>query len=387
MTDTLKDQRPATAGRTDPTIYIALTHDWELRGDGSGDIEEIQFAPMRRLLAIYKKFGARTTFLPDVMQQVRFRSLQETHNELRPHAESWDEHAREAYAEGHDVQLHLHSQWSDARYEKGKWQLHGAWSLLKYDRDSANRMIAEAKRYLEELLQPIDPLYRCVAFRASALALAPSPHLLSSLAALGIEIDVSVAGGFYLDNQTLQLDYRDCEETFLPYHPRMNDARYVSEKREPIVCVPLNHFYGSRREVTKQNLALATARVRGTPTPSPTQPSARPQLDTQTSGVARVYEKLIAPALKRKYFVSDLSRLNYPLMREMLTSIRARAHASGLSKVPVVLTNHPKDIRDWNAIERFVGELAEAKDIEFVTLTEVAEKLRSGEIQIRTATV
>jgi hypothetical protein len=265
--------------------------------------------------------------------------------------------------------------------------LHGAWSLLKYDRDSANRMIAEAKRYLEELLQPIDPLYRCVAFRASALALAPSPHLLSSLAALGIEIDVSVAGGFYLDNQTLQLDYRDCEETFLPYHPRMNDARYVSEKREPIVCVPLNHFYGSRREVTKQNLALATARVRGTPTPSPTQPSARPQLDTQTSGVARVYEKLIAPALKRKYFVSDLSRLNYPLMREMLTSIRARAHASGLSKVPVVLTNHPKDIRDWNAIERFVGELAEAKDIEFVTLTEVAEKLRSGEIQIRTATV
>ena len=47
-----------------PTIYLALTHDWELRGDGSGDIEEIQFAPMRRLLEVYEKFGARTTFLP-----------------------------------------------------------------------------------------------------------------------------------------------------------------------------------------------------------------------------------------------------------------------------------------------------------------------------------
>ena len=225
MTDTLKDQRPATAGRTDLTIYLALTHDWELRGDGSGDIEEIQFAPMRRLLAIYQKLGVRTTFLPDVMQQVRFRSLQETHNELKRHADRWDEHAREAYGGGHDIQLHLHSQWSDARYEKGKWQLNGAWSLLKHDRDGANRMIAESKRYLEELLQPIDPQYRCVAFRASALALAPSPHLLSSLAALGIEIDVSMAGGFYLNNETLQLDYRDCEETFLPYYPRMDDAR------------------------------------------------------------------------------------------------------------------------------------------------------------------
>jgi hypothetical protein len=47
-----------------PTIYLALTHDWELRGDGSGDIEEVQFAPMRRLLEVYEKFGARTTFMP-----------------------------------------------------------------------------------------------------------------------------------------------------------------------------------------------------------------------------------------------------------------------------------------------------------------------------------
>src|ERR1700692_1652991 len=52
-----------------PTIHLALTHDWELRGDGSGDIEQIQFAPLRRLLEIYAQAGARTTILPDVMQQ------------------------------------------------------------------------------------------------------------------------------------------------------------------------------------------------------------------------------------------------------------------------------------------------------------------------------
>jgi len=368
-----------------PIIHLALTHDWELRGDGSGDIEQIQFAPMRRLMAIYEKFGARTTFMPDVMQQITFRKFQAQHDELRRAADTWDEHARIAYAAGHDIQLHLHSQWSDALYHDGKWQLNGAWSLLKYDHDSAQQIIAEAKRRLENLLQPIDPAYRCVAFRASALALAPSTHLLSSLVSLGIEIEVSMAAGFYLDNKTLQLDYRNCEETFLPYYPRMDDARSVSDKREPIVCVPLNHFYGSRREVTKQNLALVTARLNRGAKPANAS-GQRAQLDTQTSGLARVYEKLIAPALKRKYFVSDLSRLNYPLMREMLASIRQRARASGLERVPVVLTNHPKDIRDWDAIEKFVGEVANSSDIEFVTLTEVAEKLRRGEFQIRTAT-
>jgi hypothetical protein len=367
-----------------PTIYLALTHDWELRGDGSGNIEEIQFAPMRRLLTIYKKFGARTTFLPDVMQQLTFRRLPGKHAELETVADVWDEHAITAYREGHDIQLHLHSQWSNAHYEDGKWQLNGEWSLLKYDWEEARQMIEDGKRYLEDLLRAVDPNYRCVAFRASALALAPSPHMLPSLVSLGIELDVSMAAGFHLNNETLQLDYRNCEETFLPYYPRWKDARFVSADREPIVCVPLNHFYGSRREVTKQNLALATARAsRSARASTPQTP--RPQLDTQTSGIARVYEKLIAPAIKRKYFVSDLSRLNYPLMREMLASIRQRAHASGLSKLPVVLTNHPKDIRDWDAIERFVGDVADAGDVEFITLSELASGIKSGEFTVRSS--
>ena len=370
-----------------PTIYLALTHDWELRGDGSGDIEEIQFAPLRRLLDIYKKVGARTTFLPDLMQQVTFRRYENKHPDLKAPADSWDEHVLDAYERGHDVQLHLHSQWSNASFTSGSWSLRGDWSMLNYDREQTTTMLAESKSYLENLLQTVNPNYRCVAFRASALALAPSAHLLLTLADLGIQIDVSVAAGFFLNNQTLQLDYRGCEETFLPYYPRMDDARRVSTQREPIVCVPLNHFYGSPRAVTKQNLALARQRLQRRRPDSNAAPAGRPQLDSDRSGVARVYEKLIEPAIRRKYFVSDTGRLNYPLMREMLASIRQRARNGSLAKVPVVLTNHPKDIRDWAGIERFVGELAEADDVEFVTLTEISERLRSDEFQIRRKSV
>jgi hypothetical protein len=364
-------------------IHLALTHDWELRGDGSGDIEEIQFAPLRRLLEIYKKFGARTTFMPDVMQQIKFRGLENDISELKASADSWDQHAREAFQQGHDIQLHLHSQWSDAKYENGKWRLCGEWSLLKYDPDDAKAMIADSKRYLENLLRPLDSNYRCIAFRGSALAIAPSTRLLSSLADLEIEIDVSVAPGFYLNNQTLQLDYRDCDETFLPYSPRMDDARRVSPRRERIVCVPLNHFYGSRVEVTKQNLALVGNRLRNQKSKSSIAASVPPRLDSERRGLGRVYEKLIEPALKGKYFVSDTGRLNYPLMREMLASIRERARETGLPQLPVVITNHPKDIRDWSGLERFIGEVAEAQDIEFITLSEVAQKLKVGTFAVR----
>src|SRR5437899_12701485 len=91
-----KDQPPATAGCPDkPTIHLALTHDWELRGDGSGDIEQIQFAPLRKLLEIYRKYDVRTTFLPDLMQQIRFRQVESEHPELKSSADQWDAYVRE----------------------------------------------------------------------------------------------------------------------------------------------------------------------------------------------------------------------------------------------------------------------------------------------------
>lgn len=371
-----------------PTIHLALTHDWELRGDGSGDIEEIQFAPLRKLLEIYAKFGARTTILPDVMQQLAFRRRENKHPDLKPLADSWDEHARDAFRQGHDIQLHLHPQWRDAVYANRVWRLSGDWSILNYDRDSAYAMLAEGKEYLKSLLRPIDPNYQCIAFRAGALAAAPSVHLFKSLADLGMQLDVSIAGGLVVNNQNLHLDNRDCEETFRPFYPMMEDARRVSSKPEPVVCVPLNHFYGSRRTVGRQNLTLAWRELQrrssgSGPVGSPKIPTSPPIRRSSRVGLA--FEKLIIPAVKRKHLVSDTGRLNYPLMREMLSSIRQRAQASGLDNVPVVLTNHPKDIRDLPAIERFVGEASQAEDIRFITLSELAGKLRSGEFEIRTA--
>jgi hypothetical protein len=370
-------------------IHLALTHDWELRGDGSGDIEQIQFAPLRQLLEIYAKFGARTTILPDVMQQIAFRRCENEHPGLKPLADSWDRHARDALRQRHDIQLHLHPQWKNAKYANGRWRLRGDWSILNYESDAAYAMLAAGKEYLERLLRPIDADYQCIAFRAGALAAAPSSHLFKSLAHLGIQLDVSIAAGVFTNDHNLQLDYRNCEETFLPFYPAMEDARKVSNQREPIVCVPLNHFYGSRRAVTRQNISLIRELSRRSSQPndpeSPIETPERWQLGPRPSRFGLVFEKLILPAVKRKHLVSDTGRLNYPLMREMLASIRQRSSDCGLANVPIVLTNHPKDIRDLAAIERFVGDVSQAEDIEFITLSELTGKLRSGEFEIKVA--
>jgi hypothetical protein len=48
------------------TIHLALVDDWELSGNGSGNIRQLQFEPMRRLVGIYNRLGIRSSFNAEV---------------------------------------------------------------------------------------------------------------------------------------------------------------------------------------------------------------------------------------------------------------------------------------------------------------------------------
>jgi hypothetical protein len=174
----------------------------------------------------------------------------------------------------------------------------------------------------------------------------------------------------------------------------MTDARKASEKREPIICVPTNHFYGSRRQVFKHHLSKAAEKVKRRLGSQAAQAKSGRSIEaygqewaqvSHASAARRVYEKGVVPYLKGKHLISDIAQLDYALLCEMLASIRRRARASGLLEVPVILENHTKDIQDFSHIERFIADVARAGDVECLTLTELAEGLRGGKFQIRTA--
>src|SRR6185437_817504 len=79
---------------------------------------------------------------------------------------------------------------------------------------------------------------------------------------LGIVFDMSIVAGVKYDTRNIKLDYTTCEEDFLPYYPVMTDARRVSDKIEPIVCVPTNCFYASRRQVLRHHLDKAAGKLK-----------------------------------------------------------------------------------------------------------------------------
>lgn len=379
---------PPTVAR----IQLVLADDWELRGDGSGNMRAIQFETMRRLCTLYEQNGLRGSFNAEVMQQLTHLRLASEHGELRALAEGWETAVREAFSHGHDIQLHIHPQWSDAVYEEGRWKLRGAWSILEYSAPEIRLMLETAKSYLEELLQPLDATYRCLSFRSGSWCIAPSPDVLTTLADLGIVFDMSIVDGLLYDTPHLQLDYRHIDEPFLPYYPRMDDARRVSDTQERIVCVPTHSFapslfgLGLRHVARKLQRKIPASRrvARRFVAPHDTPISdggyeREAYVRSEWGGDER--RRLSRPS-KRP---SDIAALSFLQMSEMLRDIRRRARDSGLPLVPVVLENHSKDLGEFGPIARFARTLARADDLEVITLTDLARNIEGGRYQIRTA--
>lgn len=375
-----------------PTLYVAMVDDWELRGNGSGDPRQMQFGPMRELVRIYGEEGIRSTFMAEMMQQLTFRTFQDQYPELRDLADEWDEIVLETYLKGHDVQLHIHSQWYGARYENGCWVLPGHWQMTRYDVSIARQMLVAGRDYLQALLRRINPEYRCVAYRAGAWCIAPSAYMIRLLCDIGIDLDISIAAGLRFKTRHVDLDYTNCEESFLPFFPAVDDARKLASEPTPLVCTPTNEFTAGlfnavrwrvrnqiRQRLQARHAAAASDNAK--------------QAETVAEGY-REWEDLscrsvagrIADTLRRArntHFISDIARLDYPLLAQMMEKNRERARRTGLTDVPIVLENHTKDILTFSDIARFAHDLATADDIKTVTLSEVSNLLRAGKFLVR----
>lgn len=385
-------------------IHLVLSDDWELRGDGSGDMRLIQFGTLERLLSIYESYGLRGSINAEVLQQLAHLKAGADHPELAELAAEWEEMLKAAFRRGHDVQLHVHPQWSDAHYDEG-WTLNGSWQLPEYSLEDTRSMLGSAKRYLEGLLQPLDQDYRCVTFRSGSWAFAPSEHIVPTLIELGIKVDVSLADGLYYAGPRVWLDYRRLDEPFLPFYPDPRDARRLSKEPHSLVCVPTHSFRAHDRLLargdngfrpavsTSFRIALRAGYafkklplLRSTPI---CEDYARPpnSIPIEGADTRKTYSQVNWPVADERLpiVVSDLSGMSFGRMREMLRDIRIRAPRAESDVVPVVLENHTKDIGYFRPIERFAELVASADDVEVITLSELARNLDAGLYAVRSS--
>ncbi len=194
--------------------YFALTLDYELYGNGMGDVFQHIIEPTNRLLSIAQERNLRYTFFVEMVEILQLRKMWDSGEKmgyLMNPVEAMEHQLQQAYLNGHDVQLHIHPQWMNAEYIGGKWKVDKSeWRLGGFRNGSLTAMydmLLACKTELEAIIKSVDPNYRCIAIRAGGYNAMPSEVLVEVMRRLNLRIDSSVVPGAAEDGELSVYDY------------------------------------------------------------------------------------------------------------------------------------------------------------------------------------
>jgi len=221
-------------------FHIIFTLDYEIHGNGDGCSYALMVEPTRRMMALFERYGAKLTIMADVAEILKFKEYKEQTGRDDYHYGAIAEQLREAVRRGHDVQLHLHSSYFNARHENGRWvQDWSEYNFAGLPFERMDQIVRTGKQFLEDLLKLVSPAYECVAFRAANWAVSPSSNVVRALINNGIRIETSVFKHGRRDG-LVSFDYSNAYSDLLPWPVdeddvcRRNEAGKLVEV--PIYC-------------------------------------------------------------------------------------------------------------------------------------------------------
>lgn len=361
-------------------LTICPTVDYEIYlGRNLLSIDEVLFEPTRKLLDVWAEHDVRATFFPDVCSVWRHREF-----ELNDYADAFEAQMRKAFDSGHDVQLHLHPEWLEAERQGGQWTFKGGTHALhdlgfsSSDPGNASSVIRRGKSYLEQLLTPIDPTYRCIAFRAGGWILQPEGPLARALLAEDIRCDATVIPGMVLARTDYSVDFRrvpDKPNWFIdPDKGLGHDSDRTGDLLEISIASYRGRFRAWQHIVNQLRLKKRAASSRE---PARGYPITRNRAKSGLTGrIAGRFRKIQVPR------VLDIADTH----ESMLTTVASylKRYDCRTNEFAVCMSGHSKDTYDYHLEElgRFFDAVGQKyRDVvRFETITEYLGRMLSGAI-------
>ncbi|NLZ06748.1 MAG: hypothetical protein GXY19_16405 [Phycisphaerae bacterium] len=366
-------------------IHLVLSLDYEIFGNGSGDVRRDMIEPTRRLLALCDAHGAKLSIFLEVGEYWAMKRAEQAGTLRLGYSPSQEieEQLREAIRRGHDVQLHLHPWWIGASFEENRWRLcpqylritdlpHGLGS--QNDPLSVVGVLNAGKSTLEALLQPVSQEYKCLVYRAAMFWGQPSGELIAGMKEVGLVADSSVVNGLH-ETAPAATDYRHAPSAMGCWWTSADDIGRAGPAGEHIVEFPVcsemrPYLYNfkwnklrtslQRRRIEKDNLhghGMMEAR------------KSRDSLGT-----------LLRKLGTRQPLKYDFCKLSAQDMIRRLQQIVRADQREGAGDRAVVLLGHSKDFwndRHLDAFLRFVKERC-SDTVCFRTLGDLARTVCAG---------
>jgi len=169
-------------------IHVIMTIDYEIFGNGQGDVKRHIVEPMNRLLNITNKHKVPLTIMFEVYEYLYFKKYDKQLQKDLGYspAEMIEDQIQKAYNNGHDVQLHIHPQFLKMKYAQKRFipEIPDL-SVLNMTEQEVYNLIKSGKEILESVISAND--YQCTALRLSNMGWIPAPvHVARVMERLGI---------------------------------------------------------------------------------------------------------------------------------------------------------------------------------------------------------
>lgn len=351
-------------------IGLVLTLDYEVYGDGTGNLKDHVVDPTRDFLAVCERYGGRGTLFVEVVELIRMKE----HKYFADDLLAVEEQLKEAHEKGHDVQLHIHPWWFRAQFREGKWEMDYKMSSLCYLKANvALGYIRLCKDYLTELFKQCDRDYSCIAFRAGSWSMMPTYNMFEALVMAGIEIESSVYKWGIMDTEHMKHDYSNAYSNLHPWFFSREDVNKVAKcYTDGCRCLEIPIYAEHQRGIrflTRKRVSLMS-KVRSAIVEN--DPS-----DKQVSAQSVLFGKFNL-LIRKKAKKLDFCKCTFREMKKMTQNIVSYNPSAGY--MPAVAIGHSKDLIFKEDLRKFLSLLKSkyADIIEVVPLTVAAKRYRSS---------
>jgi hypothetical protein len=355
-------------------IHLVLSLDYEVFGNGAGDVRRDVVYPTSRLLDICDRYGAKMTVMFEAGEYWALEHYDERlqHDLSYSPARAMKEQIIEATRRGHDVQLHLHPQWIDAKYDQGVWQLRNShWRLadlpdgLGSEEQVTSIMGAlyRGKRTLEDILKPVKADYECTCFRAGGFYAQPSRQIIRAMKRIGLRADSSVVKGFR-KTEPFVVDYSQVKTGKAAWWTTDTDLAEEGTPGENILELSVSarrEPYWKNFKMTKLQTALwrrKAERIGGG------KDAAGKYITSLPSG-----RTVLKNLLKQHVSTFDFCKFS---CRDMLKRIEELGDPQ---QQPVIMAGHSKDFANDSQFEEFLATLSRRGGVRFVSMSECLHEM------------
>ena len=344
-------------------VALVLSSDYELFGDGSGNVTSEQITTTRHLLDILEPYGAKLTIMFEYGQYAAYAKYGADHPELHQDNAKITKQLIDAVNAGHDVQLHYHAQWYHARYD-------AVAQTFQLDLDTVDicslpyehiiRVLKEGKDFLETLLQPYREDYECIGFRAGSWAVSDESKLLRALKECGFKVDSSVVPNTKFESEQVNFEYKNSPHQYKLWYVNTTLSKNVYSSE--FIELPLFTCKSPIAFLKYLNLKYYVSKKR-------VKQRYRQKISEKNFSLYQKIQKI----LTRNYYMADLNTMSSATLISMVKCvIQNNAHTS--ETVPVMFIAHSKVSYGIDELHRFFSYLQRhhCDQIEFWTLQDVA---------------